>query len=428
MLKSLELENFRAFSKKIRVEFKPITVLIGKNSAGKSSLLRWLHMARQSARLPQRDQFLVCTTPQGEYAAWPELRNRSVSALSHHYALEFSTEILSRDLAAIRDPEGAPVAGRHEVEEGAPSVNYQVGGRITYRKQQDFGEYTISMTHGDAPPLFRRKVNSLKGSSFLYPPATPGQDYLRAITLDGVCLKPARDYLGAIAHVGAVRRESRGVIDLRTPPSGDVGHEGEFAHQHLVEIFQGDGERQKSQRDFILRHAANVLGVEGIRVRKIGDGLTSRPEGKNTLTEVTHRLTEFGFGVSQAVPLFVQGVIVDRGGCFAIEQPEAQLHPTAQLEMGTFFAELWSQRGVGSIIETHSSNILLRLRRHVRAGELNPGDLSVAYFHVEKGVTKVTNMGVKADGELDGHLPMEFFGADLFEALEFNAIQRRSKT
>jgi len=29
---------------------------------------------------------------------------------------------------------------------------------------------------------------------------------------------------------------------------------------------------------------------------------------------------------------------------------------------------------------------------------------------------------VKPDGELDGNLPMEFFGADIFEALEFNAI------
>ena len=373
---------------------------------------------------PPRDQFLVSTTPLGEYVGWPELRNRSVSGLSHKYSLELATEISSRDLDVIRDQSrvSSGAGGRQEVEEGVPRVSYRIGGRITYRRQQDFGEHTISIVDSNDIRLFHRKLNSLKGSSFLYPPIASGEDYLNAMTRDAICLKPARDYLAEIAHLGAVRRDTRGVIDLRTPPSGDVGHEGEYSHQHIVEIFQGDGEKQQLQREFILKHAASVLGVEGVRVRKIGDGLTSRPEGRNALTKVTHRLNDFGFGVSQAVPVFVQGVILERGGCFAVEQPEAQLHPTAQLEMGSFFANLWTERGVASIIETHSSNILLRIRRHVRAGSLNPDDVSVAYFHVESGVTKVANMSIKPNGELDGHLPMEFFGADLFEALEINAL------
>jgi predicted ATPase len=115
---------------------------------------------------------------------------------------------------------------------------------------------------------------------------------------------------------------------------------------------------------------------------------------------------------------------MEPGEVLTVEQPEAQLHPTAQLELGSFFAELWKKRGVPSIIETHSSNLLLRLRKHVRTGELNPDDIGVAYVHVDDGTTKVTNMSIKPDGELDGHLPMEFFGADVFEALEFNALPR----
>ena len=63
-----------------------------------------------------------------------------------------------------------------------------------------------------------------------------------------------------------------------------------------------------------------------------------------------------------------------------VEQPEAQLHPTAQLEMGGFFADLWNKRKVGSIIETHSDNILLRLRRLIAKGDLSHKDVSIAYF------------------------------------------------
>ena len=68
-----------------------------------------------------------------------------------------------------------------------------------------------------------------------------------------------------------------------------------------------------------------------------------------------------------------------------IEQPEAQLHPTAQLELGSYFADIWKERRVGSIIETHSGNILLRLRRLIANGSLNPEDVSVAFFDIEEG-------------------------------------------
>jgi energy-coupling factor transporter ATP-binding protein EcfA2 len=424
MLKSLTIQNYRAFSKPVTVEFKPITVLIGRNSAGKSSLLRWLNMARQSVIVPPRDRFFVSSSPAGEYVDWNEQKNRNSSGQSHHFALELAADIGQRDLELLRrggrrKPDDS---GPAEVEEGIPSVNYKLSGRVIYRRQQEYGEHAITLMERDGFEFFHRKVKNLKGSSFLFPQTSSGGDYLEAMILDVAGLKPARDYMANIAHMGAVRREMRGVIDLRTPPSGDVGHDGEFTNQHLVEIFQSDDPSQRSSRDFILKHAEAVLGVEGIRVRKIGDGLTSRPEGRNAATNVTHRLNDFGFGVSQALPVFVQGAIIEKGGCFAVEQPEAQIHPTAQLEMGTFFRDLWKERGVNSIIETHSSNILLRLRRHVRAGELSPDDVSVAYFKIEDGIHTVTNMGIRPDGELDGHLPMEFFGADLYEALEINAL------
>ena len=40
MLKSLEIENFKAFGERNRIEFAPITLLFGENSAGKSDPVR----------------------------------------------------------------------------------------------------------------------------------------------------------------------------------------------------------------------------------------------------------------------------------------------------------------------------------------------------------------------------------------------------
>ena len=106
-----------------------------------------------------------------------------------------------------------------------------------------------------------------------------------------------------------------------------------------------------------------------------------------------------------------------------VEQPEAQLHPTAQLELGGYFADLWSKRKIGTIIETHSGNILLRLRRLIARGDLSHEDISVAYFTFDEtnGKPVVKNLNVNDDGSMQAGLPMEFFGADVFEGLRLGA-------
>ena len=117
-----------------------------------------------------------------------------------------------------------------------------------------------------------------------------------------------------------------------------------------------------------------------------------------------------------------------------VEQPEAQLHPTAQLELGSFFGELWSRHHVPSLIETHSGNILLRLRNLVKKRLLRADDISVAYFTIEEVKQKhkppfrsvvVKNLDVHKDGSLEKGLPMEFFGADVVEALSMRAKDAR---
>ena len=48
MLKALELENFKAFGDRTRIEFAPITLIYGQNSAGKSTILQALNLLKQT--------------------------------------------------------------------------------------------------------------------------------------------------------------------------------------------------------------------------------------------------------------------------------------------------------------------------------------------------------------------------------------------
>ena len=48
MLHALELENFKAFGKRARIPFAPITLIFGENSAGKSTILQALYLLKQT--------------------------------------------------------------------------------------------------------------------------------------------------------------------------------------------------------------------------------------------------------------------------------------------------------------------------------------------------------------------------------------------
>ncbi len=48
MLHALELENFKAFGKRARIPFAPITLIFGENSAGKSTTLQALYLLKQT--------------------------------------------------------------------------------------------------------------------------------------------------------------------------------------------------------------------------------------------------------------------------------------------------------------------------------------------------------------------------------------------
>jgi len=48
MLKSLELENFKAFGERTKIELAPITLIFGENSAGKSTILQALNLLKQT--------------------------------------------------------------------------------------------------------------------------------------------------------------------------------------------------------------------------------------------------------------------------------------------------------------------------------------------------------------------------------------------
>ena len=440
MLTELKLSNFRLFDDEVTVRFRPITVLIGRNSSGKSSVIKFLLMLQQSSA-PGQSRFL---NPEGDkvsLGAFTALKN----ALTKKQYLTFE---LSANITGSRVGSAIAMELGSLVEVNESNLFYKTSARVLYSRRSSKGRVSYSLANSSSGEnLLRFDIKPLEDSSIWdYPPfprvlhslsrsededETQGnirprlaqlkrmQASLSRSVAERSVVDTLRYQINSMRHLSPVRAEAQRVILASYPPIDDVGNGGEYALPHLQELIAGPSDGY----EFIRPHLENIAGIEAVRFRT-SSGYVSQAYAKNKTTGADVLIADYGFGVGQCLPILVQGAIMAPQTTLVVEQPEAQLHPTAQLELGSFFADLWHERKVGSIIETHSDNILLRLRRLIARGELSHQDVSVAFFTFDEdngNMPVIKNLDINEDGSMEAGLPMEFFGANLIEGLQLGA-------
>jgi predicted ATP-dependent endonuclease of OLD family len=441
MITSIKVQNFRAFQSEVAVRVRPITVLIGRNSAGKSSLIKFLLMLKQTLA-SQADTFFVTEGDEVHLGTWADLRHSSTRFEPFRdkylkYSIDIETDdlptpevqqmwnVTSKNAAVVRNAKGMKVEFKiieHPVRKENPQGRFTIDGRLSYGSRTVAGRHEVRGFVGEKL-IFSKGTRNVKASGFLrFSRQTESIAKLMEASAAEAFLEPLRYQFLSARHLSPIREESQQVVQAGSPPPGYVGHKGEYAMPHLARLLESS-----ERAGLVEKFALKVARVDAMKSRAAAARLFMELRAINAETGASCLLADFGFGVSQCLPIFIQGALHHPHQLLIVEQPEAQLHPTAQLELGSFFAELWQKHRVPSLIETHSGNILLRLRKLVARGVLRPEDISIAYFTIEDVKQKnmpscksvvVKNLDIRADGSLEKGLPMEFFGADILEALE----------
>lgn len=140
-------------------------------------------------------------------------------------------------------------------------------------------------------------------------------------------------------------------------------------------------------------------------------------------------IVDVGQGMNQALPLVTRSLIKRPNSLIILEQPELHLHPAAHGDLAELFAESAILNNQTFIIETHSENILLRIRKLVVENNfgLTPDD--VVIYWVDDTSTESQELN-EINIDLEGVLtdwPSGVFNENLLEIHEMRKAVSRKK-
>lgn len=440
MLKQLKISNFRIFDAEVTVRFRPITILIGKNNAGKTSIIKFLLMLQQSLSY-DRGQFLNPDGQVVELGLFEDQKNSNSKRKSLRFSLNISGPEEPGDslVEHINNLEKYEQRGDFSLDN--LSITSEATVSYAGNQQHGRGSNTKFVVWSGKPgnKILEQSVKIKSGTRYLSYTDRISKNFQFAIDsasrkileenttrifAEIECVEHCRSEIQSLKHLLPIRKHTRisDVTHDSSPPRNYVGQNGEFVLPHLKRIFK----KNEKERKFVETHLQSVLSVGNVDFGE-SSALLTECYAENLETGNVNLLGNFGLGVSQCLPIIVQGAIMPRYSTLMMEQPESQVHPTAQMEIGSYIADLWNTRKVGTIVESHSNNILLRLRKLIAYKKLNPEDVSIAYFDVRDGNVTIDNIDIDSDGRVVEGIPMEYFGADITEGLELRTAKYRQK-
>lgn len=459
MLTYIELDKFKSYGNKTSFDIKPLTILCGVNSSGKSSLIKSLLLLKQSYEnlaasneITFNDKYCNCGIFQ-DVAFNRQMKNFTIKSgfkitrgidqngdpneyrdtvfykeLCRMYHLKY------RDQVAFNISSKIEVASDNNDNGGLTTGNkiesYEVIIDVISLNDEEITTFTHSEIHlqriGNSP--FRYDVD-IKSLPFIDQDTETYSGKLNdcACYFSGVSLtniykahmeQPARNVLANLFSIFRIISNQhiaiKFIAPLRESPQRyyisdrdvfDVGVSGE----NTVLLFAKNQKRKKtniaeplsSEDSFRINHVdMRISGLVQKWMNYFELGTLTLTGNKILQMNVDgHNIVDVGFGVSQTVPIIVQALIMKKDETLILEQPEIHLHPQMQMRMADFLlAQAMSNKNM--IVETHSDHIVNRICRRVME---NPSLLNfVNIYFIDKNETGATVRQKVTIDKIDG--------------------------
>lgn len=418
----ITIEGYKSLANETSLELRPLTILAGANSGGKSSVMQPMLLLKQTLASPSDPGVLEIAGPNVRFNRYDQMffqcpgKGKSASSMTFgfstsdthfgsmvrlHYSLKdqvidlakqeinfwdrfsqapalrvlHSGKLSDEDVATLPDP----------LKRMAEDMQPQDGRRFVFQNRLNRGFFDLVFADENDPTF---SVNSMS----LYYDRTVRQQLLNLIHVPGLRGNPERAYL--------LRKTSGPRFD------------GQF-QDYVAGIVAAWG--KKDDRTARLGEALRRLGltwkietreVDATRV-EVRVGRLKEP-ARGGAKDVVN-IADVGFGVSQVLPALVALDVAIPGQIVHLEQPEIHLHPRAQKALASILADA-AKRDVQLVVETHSSILIRGIQTLVARGELDPNLVKLHWFTRDDstGITSVDSADLDENGAFGMDWPEDF--------------------
>lgn len=443
MLTQLRIQNFKAWQDTDGIRLAPLTVFFGTNSSGKTSLLQFLLMLKQTVQSTDRRRVLNFGDNRSlvELGVWPDMVFRHEPNRKIHFTLEW------------RGVENLDAFGRIPKEEKEELLSFEAEVGTSGDKQSPLevkyfsyhlrprSKYSLAMNvhligNGKYKVRLFSSQDERSRPSFDVPAPPVHFHALPFERLVGSRLSPdsadalhffqysLEQELDSIRYLGPLRMEPYRLYAWAGDLPEDVGIDGEDTVKALLASqerqYTRSGSKDKVAFAVLIAQWLQYMGIlESFELRSIAPHRKEyevfvRAAGMKDAVN----LTDVGFGVSQILPVLVQLLYVERRSTLIFEQPELHLHPRAQSELADVFIDALGmqeegrQRKIQLLVESHSEHFLRRLQRRVAEEKLAPEQVALYFCKPSIEGSIIEELKLDEYGNIS-NWPENFFGDEV---------------
>lgn len=168
--------------------------------------------------------------------------------------------------------------------------------------------------------------------------------------------------------------------------------EGSDVPTRLMRMQAADKEAWQKLLKLLADFGKEAQMFNSLEVRHFGESTSDPFQILVNVDGAKINIIDVGYGISQILPvLFRAFEPVVRGSArwpaatiLLMQQPEVHLHPKAQAVFASSLVSLTKQSGRSFIVETHSRNIIDRVRIEITRGNIDHEDVSLIYLQPER--------------------------------------------
>jgi predicted ATPase len=416
-IKRLSVEGFKSISQFQSIEVRPLTILAGANSSGKSSILQPLLLLKQTLEATYDPGPLLINGPNLKFTSADQFLSKSTrsrSGTTGRLVIEIEPSIgPTWRIEFARKESGGIRIKDWQLTESSYARQYQ--SRFTPQMESSdilrtlpedaLGIWKDLVRHFENPEyviqtdrcFFNVSINQSedRSSRLSFPVFTPStliSHLVRStIHLPGLRGNPERTY-----PVSAIGETFDGTFDSYTASV--------ITHWERYNATSKIGDLREGLEHLGLTRKVETKSLDETQVElRVGRLPHATQGGAHDLVNVA----DVGFGVSQTLPILVALIQAEPGQLVYIEQPEIHLHPRAQVALARILGRA-ARKGVRVLIETHSSLLLLAIQSLVAEGSISGEDVALHWFcRDEEGATNVISSFLDQSGTF-GEWPEDF--------------------